>query len=89
MCGSLYVDLNFERWLEQTFGDKYTSVPISKRGPESKFHASFESAKRNFSGLEKSQRGYEIGPIKMDWYDESNYDDDELAVKISRYKGST
>lgn len=79
------MDLNFERCLNTTFGHNYTSVPMSKRGPGSRFRTSFESVKRNFSGLE-NKRIFEIGPIDMDVSDSIHYDDDEGAVRLSRYK---
>ncbi|EZF96900.1 hypothetical protein H113_03002 [Trichophyton rubrum MR1459] len=83
-CGSTYIDRNFNQWMQETFGEEYTSVPMRLRGPGSRFMNSFESAKRNFGGP-NDDRGVEVGPIRMDVGPSVHYDDDELVVKLSKY----
>ncbi|KAK2834840.1 hypothetical protein FQN49_006865 [Arthroderma sp. PD_2] len=83
-CGSTYIDRNFNQWMQDTFGEEYTSVPMRLRGPGSRFMNSFESAKRNFGGP-NDDRGVEVGPIRMDIGPNVHYDDDELVVKLSKY----
>ncbi|KAK2733112.1 hypothetical protein FQN57_002304 [Myotisia sp. PD_48] len=83
-CGSTYIDRNFNRWMTETFGDDFTSVPMRLRGPGSRFMNSFESAKRNFGGS-NDDRGVEVGPIRMDAGASVHYDDDDLVVKLSKY----
>lgn len=66
----------------QKFGDGYESLPMTKRGPGSKFMASFESAKRNFRGSSNDNTS-EIGPLILDVVSPL-YDDDEMAVKLPK-----
>jgi hypothetical protein len=77
------VDLNFERWLNTTFGHNYSSVPMRKRGQGSKFLDSFENVKRGFTAVD-NRRYFEIGPIVMDVSDSIHYDDEVWTIKISR-----
>lgn len=48
--GSTYIDCNFHRWLEETFGDAFTKLPTSKIGPGSKLMDDFELVKKTFNG---------------------------------------
>jgi hypothetical protein len=48
----------------------------------------FESAKRNF-GSSDDDRAIEIGPLDMEVPCSPNYDDDEQAVKLSKYNNLT
>jgi hypothetical protein len=67
----------------EKFGDDYQSIPMTRRGPGSKFMTSFESAKRNFRGTTHDNAA-EVGPLNMDVVSPL-YDEDEMAVKVSRY----
>jgi len=70
--------------MTQQFGTAYTSLPITKRGPGSRFMEAFESAKRNF-GWAAAGKPMEIGPIAMELGHSRFYDDDEQTVKLSKY----
>jgi len=73
--------------MTKEFGTAYTSLPITKRGPGSKFMEAFESAKRNF-GWVADGKSMEIGPIAMKLRHSLSYDDDEQTVKLSKYGAS-
>jgi hypothetical protein len=73
--------------MTKQFGTAYTSLPITKRGPGSKFMEAFESAKRNF-GWAPDDKPMEIGPIAMKLRHSLYYDDDEQTVKLSKYGAS-
>ena len=64
------------------FGDAFTSVPMSKRGPGSRFMDAFESAKRNFDNS-TARRKIKIWPIVMDVADSTYYDKDEATVYLT------
>ena len=82
-CGATYIDRNFNKWMIDTFGRGYTSLPAKKRGPGSKLMEEFDRAKRRFDNKEDSPP-IEI-PIKMDVSRSIHYDDDENLVKLTRY----
>ncbi|RJE22726.1 hypothetical protein PHISCL_04942 [Aspergillus sclerotialis] len=83
-CGSTHIDRNFNRWMTETFGDAYESVPFERRGPGSRFMESFNSAKRNFTGKTQSSNTIEVGPLTMKVDSSEHYDEDERAVLLTK-----
>ena len=71
--------------MTETFGDAYESVPFERRGPGSRFMESFNSAKRNFTGISQSNNTIEVGPLTMKVDSSTHYDEDERAVLLNKY----
>ncbi|KAK7539979.1 hsp70-like protein [Phyllosticta citribraziliensis] len=85
-CGSTYIDRNFNSWMTRTFGKAFLSLSPKRRGPNSSFMRSFETAKRSFGSKllgNNDQKWIEIDHINMDVQNSSNYDYDEATVRIS------
>jgi len=47
-CGATYVDRNLHALLAERYENSFLSLPITKRGPGSKFMKDFESIKKDF-----------------------------------------
>lgn len=82
-CGSTYIDRNFNRWMTDTFGTAFTSLPAKRRGPGSAFMKSFEAAKRAFGSASAGQDDFEIDHINMHAPLGPNYDPEEATVSFS------
>ena len=59
-CGSTYIDREFIKWMENKFGNAYTSLSLIKKGPASRFMKDFESHKRDFGKTKDPTRYYEM-----------------------------
>ena len=53
LCGFDMVQNEFEKWMEATFGESFTSLPPSVRGPGSPFALEFEALKHALDELPK------------------------------------
>lgn len=91
--GSTYIDCGVHEWMERTFGDAFTAIPVSKTSPGSAFLDSFEQIKKIFDGKDMKKQ-YPIhlpalGKIlKEKGRSPTSYDFEEFNVLISGYANS-
>ena len=78
-----HIDRNFHELMTDRFGEAYTSISETHRGPGSKFMADFESVKKDF-GAGGNDCEDRIG-LKMDAPDSEYYDSAQRDVILSRY----
>jgi hypothetical protein len=64
MCGSTFIDRNFDAWMIKKFGTAYTKLTAQERGTSSNFFRQFETAKKNFTGPNHAKR-LDVWPINM------------------------
>jgi hypothetical protein len=81
MCGSTFIDRNFNEWMIKTFGEAYTNLDLDMRGPSSNFFHQFEAAKRNFSGPNHTRR-IDIWPINMNIPQSAKYNKRNFTVRL-------
>ncbi|KAI5364531.1 Putative Heat shock protein 70 family [Septoria linicola] len=81
-CGSTYIDRQFIKWMERTFGDAYTGLPWHMRGPSSRLMQEFETVKRNFGKANTKRKPYQRISCFMAEATESMYYQDDGFVKI-------
>jgi len=85
--GSTYIDCNLHEWLESTFGDAFTRLPISSTGPGSKFMDDFELVKKTFNGKDLKKK-YQLNlpalgrVLKERGSEIQEYDFDEHSVLV-------
>jgi hypothetical protein len=84
LCGSTFIDQNFDRWMAKKFGNFYTELDQDIRNPSSNFFCQFEEQKRGFTGLEHSRR-IGIYPIHMAAPRSANYDKRNFTVYLEPY----
>jgi hypothetical protein len=83
MCGSTFIDRNFNDLMIQKFGSAYKNVDAEQRGPSSNFFRQFEVVKKNFTGPHHSKR-IDIWPINMDAPKSANYDKRNCTVRLQK-----
>jgi hypothetical protein len=66
------------------FGEAYTSISGTQRGPGSKFMADFESVKKDFGARGNDDFRDRIG-LKMDAPNSEYYDSAQRDVILTRY----
>jgi hypothetical protein len=54
-CGATSIDRALHSLMTQRYGESFSSLPIQKIGPGSKFMEDFETIKRDFDGKNSSQ----------------------------------
>jgi hypothetical protein len=81
MCGSTFIDRNFNDWMINKFGNAYKNVDPEMRGPSSNFFRQFEVVKKNFTGPSHSKR-IDVWPINMDTPRSANYDKRNFTVRL-------
>jgi molecular chaperone DnaK (HSP70) len=81
MCGSTFIDRNFNKWMIEKFGEAYTKIDPELRGPSSNFFRQFEVAKKNFSGPNHTKR-IDIWPLNMDVPKSAVYDKRNFTVRL-------
>jgi hypothetical protein len=84
MCGSTFIDRNFNAWMTEKFGTAYTSVDMEMRGSSSNFFRQFEIAKRNFSGP-NHDKNIDIWPINMKTSRSEHYIKRNFTVRLLKY----
>ncbi|OBT74750.1 hypothetical protein VF21_06621 [Pseudogymnoascus sp. 05NY08] len=82
-CGSTYIDRNLHSLLSRRFGAPFDTLPISKKGPGSRFMKSFESSKRDFGRDDDDDDIRELTDLKLDIPDSEFYDEEEQFVKLT------
>lgn len=82
MCGSTFIDRNFDTWMAKKFGNAYTKLSPQERGPSSHFMRQFETAKKNFTGPNHTKR-LDVWPINMSSQVKvPHYDKRNFTVKL-------
>ncbi|KAE8446939.1 hypothetical protein EG329_011421 [Mollisiaceae sp. DMI_Dod_QoI] len=81
MCGSTFIDRNFDAWMTKKFGSAYTKLSVEERGPSSHFFRQFETVKKNFTGPNHTKR-MDVWPINMSASKSSYYDKRNFTVKL-------
>lgn len=81
MCGSTFIDRNFNNWMETKFGTAYTDLDPDMRGPASNFFRRFEVAKRGFTGPNHRGR-IDVWPINMNSPKSDYYDKKKFMVRL-------
>jgi hypothetical protein len=81
MCGSTFIDRNFNDWMTRKFGKAYTDLDFDMRGPASTFFRRFEVLKRGFEGPNHRRR-IDVGPINMDSPRSDLYDKKKFMVRL-------
>jgi hypothetical protein len=81
MCGSTFIDRNFQTWMVERFGTAYTNVEADARSPSSNFFRQFEVVKRNFTGPDHTKR-IDVWPINMDTPKSASYDKRNFTVRL-------
>jgi hypothetical protein len=84
MCGSTFIDRNFDAWMIKKFGTAYTKLSPHERGTSSHFFRQFETAKKNFTGPNHTKR-LDVWPINMSTGKSPSYDKRNFTVKLQRY----
>jgi hypothetical protein len=62
LCGSAFIDSNFDDWMIKEFGTSYTELEENERNLSSHFFAQFEDKKKSFTGPDHARR-ITVGPI--------------------------
>lgn len=88
LCGSTFIDQNFNNWMIRTFGDFYTGLDENLRNSSSNFFAQFEEQKKGFTGPQHSRR-IGVYPIQMSAPRSKNYDIRNFTVYLEPYVVST
>jgi hypothetical protein len=81
LCGSTFIDRNFNDWMTKKFGISYTSIDAEARGPSSNFFRQFEAVKRGFTGPNHTRR-MGVWPINMNIPKSAIYDKKNFTVKL-------
>ncbi|KAH8665032.1 hypothetical protein BGZ60DRAFT_432284 [Tricladium varicosporioides] len=81
MCGSTFIDQNFNDWMTKKFGAAYTSIDPEARGPSSNFFRQFEIVKRNFTGPGHTKR-IDVWPINLMAPKSAHYDKRNFTVRL-------
>jgi hypothetical protein len=86
-CGATSIDRALHSLMTQRYGDAFSSLPIQKIGPASKFMEDFETIKRDFGGRDPTQT-FEIH-LKMRDLDKKDrsvvqYDFEEDEITLTR-----
>lgn len=68
--------------MSERFGVMFDAVPLSQKGPGSRFMREFEKVKRSF-GANEDMSTREISPLTMKIEDSEYYDLEERAVLLS------
>lgn len=79
LCGFEMVQREFEQWMGKIFGQAFTSLPLSQRGPGSRLIGEFEALKQEFE--QDMARSYFL-PLTMPVQDNDNYVKDDEMVKL-------
>jgi hypothetical protein len=79
-CGSTTIDRQFQKFMEERFGEEFTKKPQKIIGPGSRLMKEFESLKRKFDGGSGSERLM----LDLDWDDPYHYDDETAEVVLKR-----
>jgi hypothetical protein len=82
-CGSTYIDRNLQSLLSKRFGAPYDTLPITLKGPGSRFMQSFEESKRDFGRDDDDNSVRELTDLKLDIPDSKFYDEEERIVKLT------
>jgi hypothetical protein len=86
LCGSTFINQNFDKWMIRKFGDFYTRLDKNLRDFSSNFFAQFEEEKKGFSGPQHTRgRGIPVCPIQMAAPRSSNYDRRNFTVYLQPY----
>lgn len=85
-CGATYVDRNLHDLLARRYGSSFTSLPISKRGPGSRFMSEFESAKKDFgsAGPRNANLRLIMKDIEKGDWNCTQYDPEECELEITQ-----
>ena len=85
-CGATYVDRNLHDLLTRRYGDAFSSLPISKRGPGSRFMDEFEGAKKDFgsAGPRTTSLRLIMKNIKKGDWNCVQYDPEDGEVEITQ-----
>jgi hypothetical protein len=84
MCGSTFIDRNFDSWMKKKFGTAYTKLSEEEKGSSSHFFRQFETAKKNFTGPTHTKR-LDVWPINMHTPKSAHYDKRNFTVKLQRF----
>jgi hypothetical protein len=68
--------------MSKRFGKNFEDLPLSQKGPGSRFMTSFETQKKSF-GLSDDREDREIGPIRLDIPGSEYFDEDERLVILT------
>ena len=89
-CGSISIDSEFCRWMEQVFSEDYTNLPADKIGIGSDFRNLFEVQKKGFDGKNLNKTVSISLPslghaLKRSERHLDEYDFEEYSVILPRY----
>ena len=86
-CGATFVDRNLSELLTRRFGAHFTSLPLSKRGPGSKFMKDFEYIKNDFDGTNYQSTSIQLIMRTLEdddsQYDLDHYEPDEGEIILT------
>lgn len=83
LCGSTFIDRNFDGWMERTFGQSYLNVSSDMRGPGSDFFQNFENTKKAFTGPNHN-KPITVRPIEMDNTTSPKYTQRRATVRLDK-----
>jgi hypothetical protein len=84
LCGSTFINHNFDKWMIRKFGDFYTRLEKNLRDFSSNFFSQFEDQKKGFSGPQHSRR-IPVFPIQMAAPRSPSYDRRNCTVYLQPY----
>jgi len=88
LCGSTFINHNFDKWMIKKFGNAYTDLEKRDRDFSSNFFSQFEDQKRGFTGPQHSRR-IQIFPIQMNAEASASYKKRNGTVFLRPYVTST
>ncbi len=84
LCGFDLVQNEFEKWMETTFDESYTSLPMSLRGPGSSFALEFEALKNQLDEIEQDGPETYLLHLPMSCSGHELFLEEEKYVQLNR-----